>query len=308
MTNAPGATTFPGRSDIINDGQTSCPSRVMLRAMKGKDTMSKRRQKPAKDLIKIPSVKPYFQRGGITLFHGESLRLLEQLPTGVAAAAITDPPYSSGGMTAGERARDPREKYCHNGKDLGRPSFGGDMRDQRSHKYWSTLWCDQLRRLVQDTGYCMIFSDWRQLPTMTDVMQAGGFVWRGVVAWNKGRGARAPHKGYFRHQAEYIIWGTNGKCRKAEHAGPFDGCIDQTVLQRDKHHMTGKPTEVMKQLVEVVPPGGLIVDPFNGSATTGVACALTGRRYIGIEQSEEYCEISAKRLEAAIAGEILKAA
>ena len=61
--------------------------------------------------------------------------------------------------------------------------------------------------------------------TMTDVLQAAGFVWRGVVPLNKGRGARAPHKGYFRHQCEYVVWGTNGRCRKAEHAGPFEGCI-----------------------------------------------------------------------------------
>ncbi len=155
----------------------------------------------------------------------------------------------------------------------------------------------ELRRVVRKDGYCLTFTDWRQLPTMTDVLQAAGFVWRGVVAWNKGRGARAPHKGYFRHQCEYVVWGTKGRCLKAEHAGPFEGCIAETVRQSDKFHMTGKPTALLRQLVECVPPGETIIDPFAGSSTTGVACLELGRKCILIEQSAEYCEISKKRLQ-----------
>jgi site-specific DNA-methyltransferase (adenine-specific) len=233
--------------------------------------------------------------------HAECEDLLPQLPPAIAAAAITDPPYCSGGTSAGERARDPRVKYCHSNNACGRPSFGGDHRDQRSFAFWSTLWTRMLARLVEPSGYCLVFTDWRQLPTMTDVLQAGGFVYRGLVSWNKGRGARAPHKGYFRHQCEYVVWGTNGACRKAVHAGPFDGCIDASVKKSDKFHMTGKPTAVLQQLVECVPPGGLVLDPFAGSGTTGVACARTGRRFIGIERSADYCAIAAERFERALA-------
>ena len=243
-------------------------------------------------------LRPYYERNGVVLYHGDALDVLPQLPAGSVTAAITDPPYNSGGTSAGERARDPREKYCHDGNDRGRPSFAGDARDQRSFAFWATMWMRLLRRVVRDDGYCLTFSDWRQLPTMTDVLQAAGFVWRGVVSWNKGRGARAPHKGYFRHQCEYVIWGTNGRCRKAEHAGPFDGCIDVSVRQADKFHMTGKPTDLMRQLVEVVPAGETIIDPFAGSGTTGVACLEQERQCVLIEQSPEYCKIAKRRLQA----------
>lgn len=173
----------------------------------------------------------------------------------------------------------------------------------RSFAFWSTLWVNELQRVVTDAGYLLVFSDWRQLPTMTDVLQAGGFTWRGVIAWDKGRGARAPHKGYFRHQCEYLAWGTNGRIHKAEHGGPFDGCLSATVRKSDKFHMTGKPTELLLELVQCVPPGATIIDPFSGSCTTGVACVQTGRRFIGIEQSAEYCAIGADRLQRALAGE-----
>lgn len=246
------------------------------------------------------SLTPFFAAPGCALYHGESLRLLRQFPEASVDAAIADPPYCSGGFSIGEKAQDPRKKYCQDGNDCGRPSFGGDTRDQRSFRMWGALWTTELRRVVRVGGYCLIFTDWRQLPTVTDLLQAGGFVWRGVIAWNKGAQARAPHKGYFRHQCEYVVWGTNGPCPKAVHAGPFPGCHDEHVRQADKFHMTGKPTPLMCRLVECVPPGATVLDPFAGSATTGVACALTGRKFIGIEQELSYCQISTQRLREAL--------
>lgn len=268
---------------------------------------SKDRQKAKKKLKRNPVLTPYFDTKGITLYHGDCLTILSELPEATFDAVITDPPYCSGGTTLSAKSQDPSVKYCQDNKTLGRPTFGGDAKDQRSFIFWCSMWMSLCRRKLKETGYALAFTDWRQLPATTDYFQAAGLTWRGVIAWNKGRASRSPHKGYFRHQCEYLAWGSNGKCRKAEHAGPYDGCVDHKVSQSDKWHMTGKPTELMKQLVEIVPPGGIILDPFAGSATIGVACALTGRHYVGIEQSEEYCEISAKRLAAAVKGELLSA-
>lgn len=245
--------------------------------------------------------RPIFARAGITLLPGDCLNVLPGLADGAADAVITDPPYCSGGMTPAERRRDPVDKYCQNGKSLGRPSFAGDVRDQRSYLAWGTLWASECRRIVRPGGHCLIFSDWRQLPCMTDILQGAGWTWRGIVVWDKGRGARAPHKGYWRHQCEYIAWGTNGHCpRDAD--GPWDGCIRASVRQGDKFHITGKPTAVLAHLVQCVRPGGLIVDCFAGSSTTGVAALRAGRRAVLIESSPEYCALSRRRLAAELAG------
>jgi site-specific DNA-methyltransferase (adenine-specific) len=128
-------------------------------------------------------------------------------------------------------------------------------------------------------------------------VQIGGVVWRGVIAWDKGRGARAPRKGYFRHQCEYILWGSKDAVPLPQHDGPFDGCIHATVLQSDKFHLTGKPTQLMRELARPVTPGGIILDPFMGSGTTGVAAIMSGRRFIGIEQESAYVQIARERLE-----------
>jgi len=61
--------------------------------------------------------------------------------------------------------------------------------------------------------------------------------------------------------------------------------------------MTGKPTDLMRELVKIVPPDGVILDPFAGSGTTCVAAAMEGRRFIGIEMEPAYAEIAQRRLD-----------
>ena len=64
-------------------------------------------------------------------------------------------------------------------------------------------------------------------------------------------------------------------------------------------HPTVKPVSLMQYLVRLVtPPGGLVLDPFAGSGTTGVACVREGMRFVGIEREAEYCEIARRRIEA----------
>lgn len=81
-------------------------------------------------------------------------------------------------------------------------TFSGDNRDQRSWCFWMTQWLALCQVRVKPGGYVMIFTDGRQLPMLTDAFQAGGFIWRGVIPWDKTESARAPHTGYFRHQCE----------------------------------------------------------------------------------------------------------
>jgi site-specific DNA-methyltransferase (adenine-specific) len=236
--------------------------------------------------------------GNATIYRGDCLQLLAQL-TEQVDALITDPPYSSGGMHRGDRARSPLAKYigsqgataAHN------VDFSGDNRDARSWAYWMTMWLSLARAKLRPEGYAMVFTDWRQLPALTDSFQAGGLVWRGLVPWDKTGSARAPHTGYFRHQCEYVVWGSNGSLPKATHGGPWPGLITQRVDHRAKLHMTAKPVEMMEQLVKAVPPDSVILDPFMGSASTGIAALRAGHRFIGFEQDRHYFDVSVQRLE-----------
>jgi site-specific DNA-methyltransferase (adenine-specific) len=79
-------------------------------------------------------------------------------------------------------------------------------------------------------------------------------------------------------------------------------------IQSANHHPTVKPLALMRYLVRLTktPTGGLVLDPFMGSGTTGVACVMEGRDFVGIELSEEYCAIARARIaEAAMQGVLL---
>ena len=135
--------------------------------------------------------------------------VLRRLPDQAVNAVIADPPYSSGGTTSADRTtRSARLKYVSNGVKHELLDFGGDQRDQRSYTYLCTLWLAECLRVTAAGGTCLVFSDWRQLPCMTDALHAAGWVWRGVVVWHK-PGAR-PQRGRFTNQAEYVVWGSTG--------------------------------------------------------------------------------------------------
>jgi DNA modification methylase len=68
-------------------------------------------------------------------------------------------------------------------------------------------------------------------------------------------------------------------------------------VKANNSHCTVKPTDLMRYLCRLVtPPGGLVLDPFTGSGSTGKAAKLEGFRFIGFEMSPEYAEIARRRI------------
>jgi site-specific DNA-methyltransferase (adenine-specific) len=77
-----------------------------------------------------------------------------------------------------------------------------------------------------------------------------------------------------------------------------DGKYQATKAPARNHHPTVKPTDLMRYLCRLVtPPNGIVLDPFNGSGSTGCAAVLEGFQYIGIEREAEYIAISEKRIQ-----------
>jgi site-specific DNA-methyltransferase (adenine-specific) len=226
---------------------------------------------------------------------GDCLAVLRSLPAACVGAVITDPPYSSGGMFRGDRCQDPSSKYVLNGTQVSHPEFTGDNRDQRSFGYWCSLWLAECQRIAKPGAPVCIFSDWRQLAVVTDVLQSGGWIWRGIAVWDKTEACR-PAMGRFASQSEFIVWGSNGAMPHDRGVGCLPGVLRAPIRQDDRYHMTGKPTELMLQVVEICGPDGLVLDPFSGSGTTGVAAVRRGCRYLGIEREGVYAAISRERL------------
>jgi len=211
-------------------------------------------------------------------------------------AVITDPPYSSGGMFRSDRGKSVLEKYG-DARTTNTMDFTGDCMDARAWTHFTRLWLRECYRALRPAGYVLVFTDWRQLPGLTDVLQMAGFTWRGVVVWDKGETAKLPHLGYFRHQSEFVVWGTRGALPADNTPGKkaLPGVIRCSSMIPNRIHPTEKPLKLMRELIRCVDEGSLVVDPFAGAASTGIACVETSRRFVGFEIDPTHYATSIKR-------------
>jgi len=231
------------------------------------------------------------------LHAGDALAFLRELPSASVDAVITDPPYSSGAATlTARRNASPSRKYITSGSERTFVDFAGDQRDQRSLVFWCVLWLGECLRIVRPGGVLLSFSDWRQLPSFSDAIQAAGWTWKGVGVWDKGAGARPMPNG-FRAQAEYVLHARRpGGDRIDPASAPYLPGVIHCPVESSKMHMSGKPLALMQRLVELAPRDGVVLDPFVGSGTTGAAALARGRRFLGCEIVPHYCEVARERL------------
>lgn len=233
------------------------------------------------------------------LMNGDCLERMQEIQDSSVDMVLIDPPYSSGGLFSGDRKKSTREKYCdvnYNGAARFQ-NFTGDNMDQRSFtEFMRMVLCKCLQK-TKPGGIAAIFIDWRNLAAVIDALQSGGWVYRGIVVWDKGFSRPVPNR--FRNDCEYIVWGTNGgRAAKFEKGAlVLPGCYHiPSVPSKSKHHQTEKPVALLERLVEICPSGGTVLDCFMGSGSAGVACANLGRDFIGVELNEEYFQTAQKRI------------
>ena len=229
----------------------------------------------------------------VTLFQGDALGVLTTLHAASVDAVLTDPPYSSGGITLSAKQVDPARKYQRSYIKRQYPPMLGDSKDQRSWTMWCTLWLAECWRIAREGSPLLVFTDWRQLPALGDSVQAAGWAWRGIVAWDKRSGR--PQLGRFRQQCEYVLFASKGRfCAPSQACLP--GVYSYPVNPAHKVHLTSKPVALSTDLLAVTATGVTVLDPFMGGGSVGEACLATGRGYVGCELSPEYFEISRTRL------------
>lgn len=235
---------------------------------------------------------------------GDGSRTLLGLPRGSVDVILTDPPYGSGGFTVADRGRSAKTKYVSTGA-----KYGAALPDIDCDAIRPAAWAENMRRFfaaacvaLRPGGHLLAFMDWRNLPEFSQIAHGSGLRVRNFAPWNKGRGCR-PYKGGLRLQSEYILWATNGTLRAYPGQPYLDGVFSVSTKANGKIHIVEKPLELMEELVPLCPPGGLIVDPYQGSGTTGVAVLRGGqdRRYIGIESKAGNYLTACERLAAATA-------
>ena len=223
------------------------------------------------------------------IYHGDVFEVID-LVEGVDLV-LTDPPYSSGGQFRGDRMRSTLAKYS-NSESEKLSSFTGDNRDQRGFLAWVSMWSGCLREKMMMAGSLLVFSDWRQVPIMSDAVQAGGWVWAGLGVWDKMHGR--PQRARFRQQTEFVLHCTNGEASREFYPDGVFRC--DKVSPQARQHIAEKPVGLAGWLVPFCPPGGTVFDPFMGSGPFLFGARQAGLKVIGADLDERWCEVAAQRL------------
>ena len=236
-------------------------------------------------------MKPYYDQDGVTIYHGDALAVMAALPADAVDVVFTDPPYSSGARNAATlRGRGSMRR--HSGDYGNEKWIGGDNLAAHGFAMLVRLFGTESLRVTARDGHLFSFMDWRQLPVLQGAIESAGWSARALLVWDKlsfgmGNG--------FRQQAEFVLHASKGT---GDNFLRHDvGTVIGEKRQSDMlGHPTAKPIVFVETCLSAV-PSGVVLDPFMGSGTTLRAAKNLGRRAIGIEIEERYCEIAAKRME-----------
>jgi DNA modification methylase len=215
-------------------------------------------------------MEPYYKDDLVTLYHGDCLEVTEWLDADVL---VTDPPYGIS-LSAGQMFNTAAGRLEHRRKNVVKNDHDPSVRDKAL-----LLWGQRP---------AIVFGSWRiQRPESV----------RQRLIWHKKKSSpgisNAP---WFAADEEIYVIGDGFRGKPAQNVYQTNECRqgNNGVVHRIGHP-TPKPIGLMEQLIEKCPPG-VIADPFAGSGSTLIAARNLGRRAIGVELEERYCELIAKRL------------
>ncbi|MDR3152919.1 MAG: site-specific DNA-methyltransferase [Deltaproteobacteria bacterium] len=215
----------------------------------------------------------------VSLHLADSSLLLPTLPDSSFDFVLTDPPYSPGGASPVSRSSPAWAKIQDADARTRYPAFAGDSRDSRSLYSWLLFVLGHCRRVARPNGILLLFSDWRNVPLFSDAVQGAGWVWRSLVVWDKTAKAR-PNRGFFRHQAEYVLFATRGAWEPPTSAA-LPGVF--TMAASGKNHVASKPVALARALAAVLPAPSDVLDPFMGGGNLLRGALEEGHRVTGIE-------------------------
>lgn len=245
------------------------------------------------------TLAPYYADDAVTLYHADCLDVLPTFAAKSVAHVITDPPYEAEAHTKARRVK---------GRGCGGEEWGGrDGRMARVAELPFAAITDEERDAAGlqigrlSARWSLIFCQVEAAMRWRASAEAGGAMYRRTCVWVKPDGqpqlsGDRPGMGYESivacHAAGRSRWNGGGRL------GVFRFVKSENNGHGKHPHPTTKPLALMRELVVLfTDPHDVILDPFAGSGTTGIAARMEGRRAILIEREERYCEVVAKRLE-----------
>jgi site-specific DNA-methyltransferase (adenine-specific) len=222
-------------------------------------------------------MKAYYDHKGITIYCGDCREIVYKLGEEVVDAIVTDPPYMD----------------YHSGYFEGRPN---------PHKAIVQLHPQEYMRVIyiacRPHSAMVCWCRWDSFAGLQKEAQGMGWRVRNMIVWAKPNHTAGDLDGNLGNKHECAIFATKGRWKR-------HGKREVNLWEEPNYfskayrpHPNAKPEPLIRRSIELVcPPEKTVLDPFMGSGTTLRAAKDLGRKAIGIEIEEKYCEIAAKRLD-----------
>jgi|SRR3989344_2755947 len=260
-------------------------------------------------ILSIVQDKPYFMNGNFVLYLGDCIRILSQLPENSIDMIFADPPYnlSNGGFTV------------HAGRMVSVNKGVWDISKGFCDDYeFHYKWLEVCRRVLKPHGTLWVSGTYHSIYQCGHALQSLNYHILNDISWFKPNASPNLSCRFFTASHETIIWARKEK--KAKHIFNYDlmkdGYWPEDLLKKPNKqmrsvwsvnppksdekkygkHPTQKPFDLLRRIVLAsTNKGDVIVDPFTGSSTAGVAAILCGRKFIGIDTEKDYLDLSKKR-------------
>ncbi len=259
--------------------------------------------------MSVNNVQPYFSAPDFTLYTGDALQLFSLLPPKSVDLIFADPPYflSNDGIT------------CQAGKMVSVNKGEWDRSEGVEKDYeFTKAWLAKCYEVLKDEGTIWVSGTLHIIFKIGYAMEELGYSLLNDIIWFKPNAPPNLSCRYFTHSHETLLWAK--KSKKAHHPFNYEvmkswdvskdfinnqdkqmrsvwaiGLTPQSEKELGKHP-TQKPLELLNRIIlSSSNEGQLVLDPFSGTATTGIAAALHNRKYIGFEINPEYNEIAKTR-------------
>lgn len=215
----------------------------------------------------------------IKLVHGDCLEVMKNIPDNSIDLIVTDPPYLINYSS----------KWNLKGNS-GKPITGDNDYDliEKSIK--------EMYRVLKSNSAAYIFCSPKRIDYFMKCCLDVGFIIKNSIIWVKNNWTSGDLKGAYGQQYEIIILLNKGR-RYFNGKRLSDVWFFDRVAFQHQFHPNEKPVKLLEQcILKHSDEGNIILDPFMGSGSTGIACLNTNRRFIGIEKNAKYYEIAIQRV------------
>jgi len=213
------------------------------------------------------------------LHNGDCIEFMKTLPDNSVDCVITDPPY---GIDYKSNRRTVTDKFYKIINDV--------------NLNWLDDFVSEIYRVMDDNTATYIFCSWHNVDVFKVTIERK-FKVKNILVWVKNNHGSGDLKAGFAPKHEFVIYAHKG--RSLFRNGRASDVLEFKKITSSKlTHPTEKPVDLMELLVSKnTDVGQVILDPFMGSGSTGIACVNTGRNFIGCELDKGYFDIAQKRIE-----------